>query len=421
MCPPVLLILLAVFASWCAVIWRYRVILVRHWREPVLKYPVVIVESDDWGPGPTEQARRLGDICAVLSHHQDATGRYPVMTIGLVLGVPDAAAIRSDGMAYYQRVTLEDARCRDMRATLQDGAHCGILALQLHGMEHLWPPTFMRLARQDGEVRRWLEQSGAIGTENLPPQVQSRWIDGSTLPSQPLDVAAIEPAVREEITAFAQFFGETPTVAVPPTFIWNTAVEQAWAAMGVRFVVTPGRRYTGRNLQGQPDGVDRQMLNGELGDGGVRYLVRDIYFEPTLGHQAERVLAEIQQHYRLGRPALLETHRFNFLGEESAHQRSLCELESLLGGLLRELPQVRFTSTEELGEAYLQGNSELFDWRWLAHIHIWLRRLAVLGWLRKLAWVTGLVVPAGLAYWLTISAYAWRQNSPRPLWARGRG
>lgn len=421
MYPPVLLILIMVSASWCAVIWRYRMVLVRHWREPVLRYPAVIIESDDWGPGPTEQARRLAEVCELLSRYRDATGRCPVMTVGVVLGVPDAAAIRSDGMAYYQRVTLEDARYRDMRPVFQDGARQGVLALQLHGMEHLWPPTFMRLARQDGEVRRWLEQSDATGTENLPPQVQSRWIDGSILPSQPLDVAAIEPAVREEITAFAQFFGKTPTVVVPPTFIWNAAVESAWAAAGVRFVVTPGRRYTGRNLQGQPDGVDRQMLNGELGDGGVRYLVRDIYFEPTLGHQVERVLADIRQHHWLGRPALLEAHRFNFLGEESMHERSLHELESLLSGLLRELPQVRFMSTEELGEAYRQCDAELFERNWPTRIHVWLRRLATLGRLRKLAWFTGLVILAGLVYMLTRPALAWRQNSPRPLRERGRG
>lgn len=421
MYPPVLFILITVFTSWCAIIWRYRMVLVRHWREPVLRYPVVIIESDDWGPGPTGQARRLAEVCELLSRYRDATGRCPVMTVGVVLGMPDVAAIRLSGMTHYQRVTLEDARYRDVRAALQDGAHCGVLALQLHGMEHLWPPTFVRLAQRDGEVRCWLEQSDDAGTETLPPQVQSRWIDGSTLPSQPLDAATIEPAVREEVATFARIFGKLPAVAVPPTFIWNAAVERAWAAVGVRFVVTPGRRYTSRNPQGQPDGIDRQMLNGELGDGGVRYLVRDIYFEPTLGHQAGRVLAEIQQHYRLGRPALLETHHYDFLGEESAHERSLRQLESLLNGLLRELPRVRFMSTEELGEAYLQGNSELFDWCWLARIHIWLRRLAILGRLRKLGWVTGLVVPAGLAYWLTVPAYAWRQNSPRPLRERGRG
>jgi hypothetical protein len=27
------------------------------WREPVLRHPVLIIESDDWGPGPAQQAK----------------------------------------------------------------------------------------------------------------------------------------------------------------------------------------------------------------------------------------------------------------------------------------------------------------------------------------------------------------------------
>jgi hypothetical protein len=256
-------------------------------------------------------------------------------------------------------------------------------------MEHLWPPTFMRLVQQDDEVRRWLERGDRAATETLPPAVQSRWIDGSTLPSRPLDVTDIEVAAREEVTTFREIFGQPPTVAVPPTFIWNSTVERAWAAAGIKWVMNPGQRYTGRNAQGQPAGVDRQMLNGEIGDGGVRYLVRDLYFEPTFGHQAKQALAEIRRRWRLGRPALLETHRSNFLGEQSAHQHSLQELQQLLDSVLRKWPQVRFMTTEELGQAYRQGDSELFEQRLSKRVHVWLRRLATIGRLQKLAWVIG--------------------------------
>jgi hypothetical protein len=91
----------------------------------------------------------------------------------------------------------------------------------------------------------------------------------------------------------------------------------------------------------------------------------------------------------LGRPALLETHRSNFLGEKSVHQHSLQELERLLSSLLRETPDVRFMSTEALGKAYRQGDSELFEQRLPKRVHVWLRRLATIGRLRKLAWIIG--------------------------------
>jgi hypothetical protein len=383
--PLILLILLVISAAGLALVRSYRPVLVRYWREPVLRYPVVIVESDDWGPGPAEQAERLAALCETLSRYQDATGRHPVMTIGLVLAIPDAAAIRQGNCAHYQRRTLADPRETGLLTTLRDGVRHGVLALQLHGLEHLWPPAFMDLASREGEVRQWLAQSDDAATETLPPPVQSRWIDGSMLPSRSLAAPAIQSAAREEVATFAQLFGEPPVVAVPPTFIWNSEVERAWATAGVRFVVTSGRRYTGRNSQGQPAGMDRQMLNGEIGDGGVCYLVRDIYFEPNFGHQAESVLAAIRERTQLGRPALLETHRFNFLGAAAVFESSRRELERLLAGLLREFPTVRFMSTEALGEAYRRGDSELFEQRLTVRIRFWLRRLAIVGRLRKLA------------------------------------
>jgi hypothetical protein len=381
-------ILLAAGAVGSILVWRYGAILIRHWREPVLRDPVVIIESDDWGPGAAEQAERLAAVCETLSRYQDATGRHPVMTVGLVLAVPDAAAIRQGNFAHYQRRTLADPRYAEILNVLRDGVHRGVLALQLHGLEHLWPPAFMKLARQNGAVRRWLESDDAA-TETLPPSVQSRWIDGSALPSRPLAASAIQNEARGEVAAFARLCGRPPVVAVPPTFIWNSEVERAWATAGVRFVVTPGRRNTGRNAQGQPGGVDRWMSNGEIGDGGVCYLVRDLYFEPTFGHQAEPVLAAIRERAQLGRPALLETHRCNFLGAVAVSENSRRELERLLAGLVRALPTVRFMSTEELGEAYRRGDSEFFEQRVTMRMRVWLRRLAVVERLRKLAgiWV----------------------------------
>src|SRR5690606_17359583 len=43
---------------------RSQALLKRLWREPALACPVVIVESDDWGPGPESDARVLKSIAA---------------------------------------------------------------------------------------------------------------------------------------------------------------------------------------------------------------------------------------------------------------------------------------------------------------------------------------------------------------------
>ena len=67
------------------------------WREPMLAWPVVIVESDDWGSGPTSDAARLDELIALLGRFRDRTGHPAVMTIGVVLGQPDGASILASG------------------------------------------------------------------------------------------------------------------------------------------------------------------------------------------------------------------------------------------------------------------------------------------------------------------------------------
>ena len=54
--------------------------IVAAWREPVLKRPILIIESDDWGAGPDEQAAALKQISHLLEKFADHERRRPVMT-----------------------------------------------------------------------------------------------------------------------------------------------------------------------------------------------------------------------------------------------------------------------------------------------------------------------------------------------------
>src|SRR6266511_4414604 len=86
----------------------YRRALSAAWREPVLRVPVLILESDDWGYGPVEQAQRLDQIGALLARFRDSRGSHPVMTLGVVLAGPDTERMRAERCRTYHRVTLAD-------------------------------------------------------------------------------------------------------------------------------------------------------------------------------------------------------------------------------------------------------------------------------------------------------------------------
>ena len=132
--------------------------------------------------------------------------------------------------------------------------------------------------------------------------------------------------------------------------------------------------------------------------------MRDIYFEPERGHSAAQALEAASRRFLLGRPALLETHRSNFIGTEADCQQSLARLDELLGTALQRWPGLAFLSPATLARIYADQPGEWCASGVGARLHLLLRRLETVSRLRKLAWLTGLVVPAALARAFTARA-----------------
>lgn len=366
-------ILVAWFVLTVLLLGRHLPTLRALWREPMLTRPVLIVESDDWGPGPAADAAMLERIHHLLAGYRDAEGRPAVMTLGVVLGKPDGAAILAAACQAYFRNTLEEPRYAPIVAAMHAGCAAGVFALQRHGLEHCWPSSLLHCARQDEDLRQWLADPEAR-SEALPSALQSRWAETSTLPSVPPAAQAVASAVAEEQALFARIFGQAPSVVVPNTFVWNDTVESAWAATGVRCVVTCGRQFEGRAVGGGLTPPKRVIRNGERGVGDVRYVVRDAYFEPIRGHRAEQVWEAVAQRAALARPTLLETHRESFIDRSSADW-ALAELDRALAGVLERHPDVCFISTEQLATVFDDPGNALHLRRLAARSAIFLRRL----------------------------------------------
>jgi hypothetical protein len=378
----------------------YRRALFAAWREPVLRAPVLILESDDWGYGPPLQSERLDRIAELLAGFRDAFGRHPVTTLGVVLGGPDTERMLADGWRTYHRLALDDPRLAPVREAMLRGAARGVFALQLHGMEHFWPACLMHSAASSERVRQWLAGSAFPSTEELPAPLQSRWIDATELPSKPLPSEQVSNAAREEVRAFAALFGTLPEVVVPATFVWNDAAEAAWVRAGVRVVVTPGIRNESRDAYGRVVAGAWRYFNAASGPLGVTYVVRDCYLEPSLGHTHARTLDELREKTRAGRPTLVEMHRLNFIGDERAASQALDEMKRLLEAARATFPDLRFMSTAELARQ-CREHSSLVERSVRTRVHYLIRRLADESRLVKLAWASGAALVALLTYAVT--------------------
>jgi hypothetical protein len=372
----------------------FRSLLIGLWREPMLRYPVLIIESDDWGPAPAFHAERLLRLSGILGSRNDWRNRHPVMTLGVILAIPDGPGIREGQFRDYRRLLLSEPRFGEVLASMNQGVKQGVFALQLHGMEHYWPRALMASA-SDPAVRDWLSGEACFRTEALPSALQSRWINGAVRPSEDLPKLEIVTAAREELEMFAEIFGYRPRIVVPPTFVWNRAVEDAWVNGGVTIIVTPGTCYTGRDSDGKPIGTGQRVFNGQRSPSGAIYMVRDVYFEPAKGHTAETALRGVDRKVRTGRPTLIETHRFNFTDAEST-ERSFRELERFLDSALKKYPSVLFMSTEELAAGLERRDADWLEHRLLPRLEVYLQRLREIPKLTKLAWLSGIALPASL-------------------------
>lgn len=376
------------------------------WREPVLRVPVLVLESDDWGYGPAEQAPSLSRIAELLCRFRDGTGRAPVMTLGVVLAGPDTAWMSADGGRRYQRIAIDDPRLAAVRDAMLAGRDRRVFALHLHGREHYWPDSLMRAADASSEVRAWFASEVLPSTEALPSSLQCRWIDCAALPSKPLAPERLAREAAEEVRCFRDMLGEPAVVAVPPTFTWTSDVETAWSRAGIRVVVTPGRRSEARDEGGRPVFSADTYYNGQTGPGDLTYVVRDSYFEPSLGHTHERGIEALAAKTRLGRPTLIETHRKNYIGQETSVRGAIEELRRLLEAACAGFPRLHFMSTAELADHY-RGPTSLVASDIGSRLHVFLRRLATHSRLRKLAWITGAILPA----WVVFAAT--RMQAPR--------
>lgn len=376
------------------VVW-YRHDIDRLWREPVLRMPVLVLESDDWGAGPLVQASALDDIAEVLRRFRDSRGRPAVMSLAVVLAVPDGPAIVDANGAEYRRACLDQAALVPVLDALKRGEVDGTFSLQLHGLEHFWPATLM--ANQDRQVQKWLRAPSPAATEWLQPHLQYRWIDARSLPSGLLPDAAVRSAVREEVETFGRVFGRAPTVVVPPAFAWTRVVEREWSSNGIECVVTPGERYVRCSANGELADDGERFANGDMSD-GIVYLVRYDYFEPARGRDAAHALRALRRASSEGRPCVLENHRSNFC-ESAVRAQSLLELERLVGGALAQMPTMRFLSSSELFRVLMRGDSQwVFLGRGDRFLFFW-RRLRHAGRVWKLLRLLGVALPGALLMW----------------------
>jgi hypothetical protein len=354
-----------------------------NWRGRRVDGRLVVIESDDWGAIRTpskaalEQMRAKGLVAEdsvycndaletsddlarlyeVLGSVKGGDGRPAVLTANTIVANPDFEAIEASGFEHYvfEPVTVTCARAqatRDVPTTWHQGMEEGVYRPQFHGREHLHHRRWLARLRTGDETTRFCFSLGSTSSGQG---------DYSFMEALDLDNAAEITLQADELAdglaLFRETFGYSSESFIAPCYTWAPTLEETLANHGVGWI-------QGVRAQRSPTGESGGYtviphFFGQRNRYGQRYNVRNVHFEPVMTPDTDivaRALAQVAVAFAFGRPAVVNTHRVNFIGsiEPKNAALGLRALRLLLDGIVRRWPDVQFIATDELS-GHLRG------------------------------------------------------------------
>ena len=350
------------------------------------KRKLVVFESDDWGSirMPSREAfdnlqkeginllsdggylynkydslatmEDLTSLYEVLNSVKDSSSRPAVFTPESVVANPDFDRIRqSDYREYFYEpfteTLLTHTGCEGSFELWQEGIARRLFVPQFHGREHLNVPVWMRAlqAGLEGPLSAFKNRMWGISTAD-DPRIGLEFQAAFDY-NDPDDLSYHKEVLVSGLHLFEKLFGYRASYFVPPNGVISSSLEPISAEEGIRLL------YVSR-LHREPlgNGKEGKKLHwlGQRNRNGQTYLTRNCFFEPVEPGRdwVDSCLFEISSAFRWHKPALISSHRVNFIG--ALHQQNrdngLKQLSQLIKQIVTKWPEAEFITSAELGE-----------------------------------------------------------------------
>jgi hypothetical protein len=343
---------------------------------------IVVFESDDWGSIRTrsredyqsmlekglnvdqtfftkydclESNEDLDRLFNLLGSFKDSTGRPPVFTPMCIVANPDFKRIKeSDFREYYfQDVaeTLNEYPKHDKVLSLwKDGIGERLFVPALHGREHLNVSRYLKgLQEKNNEGLRIAFNHKSIGASSYKGKPIIEYL-GALHPEHPSEIEELESLMNDAVNIFEKKCGYSPTHFIGPNREPAKSIDKVLAKRGVKYM-------TQSKLRWYPKGNGRTGFQfnwlGKKNSHGQTFIMRNSGFEPSgKVNNLDTCLAEIETAFMWGKPAVISTHRANYIGgiDQNNADYGLGQLESLLKKVTSTWPNVEFMTSTELGE-----------------------------------------------------------------------
>lgn len=350
---------------------------------------IVVIESDDWGAvrikdkaafdalrnkglnvdqvhydsfETLESNQDLELLFELLQDFKDKNGNHPVFTPMCIMGNPDFEKIKSSDYQEYffqpLHETLEEFPKSDRVLELwRQGFNRNIFVPEIHGREHVNVRRYMQLlqSHEGREGMRYALEHHSVGPSAYNEIKYPNYL-GALHPQTKDEIQELHQYVLDAGNLFKTYLGYKPRVFIAPNAEEPKELEATLSKIGVKYLTRSKKRVY---PLGNNEFAKEWNFIGRKTNHGQMVINRNAFFEPVCFGEHEHIsdwvdscLTEIEIAFRWKKPAVISSHRVNYVGGISAANRSrgLSELKRLLSQVLKKWPDVEFMSSYDLGE-----------------------------------------------------------------------
>lgn len=347
---------------------------------------IVVIESDDWGSirMPSREAfQKLlsaglnltgGDglryslydsletssdlelLYEVLNSSRDLNNNPAVLTANCVVANPDFERIRDEDFReyYYEPFTETLKKYPGSGATFkiwEDGVKGRVFIPQFHGREHLNITAWMNALRAKDHETLLAFNEGMWAF--MPKYSFSKGIEyeAAFQVSEVSEIERHEEIIKDGLELFEKLMGYRAEYFVPPNGRINNILNSVCYRNGIRF-----RSASIIQQESLGKGYSKRVFHwlGQRDSNGIRYIIRNCVFEPSQKSKdwVDSCLKDMNIAFRYNKPAIITTHRVNFMGRHDVANRDhgLRELSRLLKAIVRKWPEAEFMTANHLGD-----------------------------------------------------------------------
>lgn len=344
---------------------------------------IIVIQSDDWGSirMPSNRTRiklqEYTDIMAngayakydtlasradlealfdVLSSVKDKNNNSAILSANCLMANPDFESISKNNFESYQYEHIETTFKRynnsDALNLWHEGISNKIFLPQFHGREHVNFNFWLDSLRSNHiSVRKAFDhKTFGVSFKNLnynQTNFQRAWDTSLTSNEDSLNNSLIDG-----LNLFENFFGYKSLSVVAPNYTWSQKQEAMLRSEGVLAIQGILKQRLSQGFKA-PYAYKKRFTELSKSQNILDYQRRNVFFEPSNRIRegiVENAMNRINISFKMKKPAIIGTHRVNFVGglEQDNRDKNLKLFRKLLAGIINKWPDVIFMSAADL-------------------------------------------------------------------------